>query len=640
MVDGFKVGNFGFFRDSDLTLRMDEDNLYDQIDANGWVTVWFGGQDVWLPDFGLFNVYMTCKNTFFWDIIDENGNRTKTGFEEVLIPYNPNMEASTGDIIPEHPEQVFDYYYGSPASEESQLICSNLWFYTNYFNDEYYRYNLLILSSDSSPWPNEISVDSRPMNDNLKIMDGEYIVGYRPKIEYMNQLAVLRKVISGPENKIMFKLKVDLEFLAKNPSAVRKLKVFTMKGDDIEYLVYPRSEKDIIWRHHGRNFLNEYQRYLLKYGIMQYMPDDKVLSWGDRVYNEFMEASNYILDMDSSNFRSVASDVDNILGGDTSIHIAGYSKLIIPLFLKWFNENIKDDIPSAIEDILYRVILTQKYFKGFQKLDDFLGNRIASFEDDTGLPTVWDGNSEVGDGNYMIVNGGEIETIDWNIENINIILKDGIRQFEDGYVPTSANWYLNPTRPGYQYAGDIGSGLYKIRIAEQIVDVFCDMSTDGGGWMYVLTSNSTSDEYLSQFGDISGIKSTMYNDERYGIGWGTNDGIFKVFQTFNMPFKEIKCRISGEYDNPETGTGYLEFVTSSSGVVVRFEDSSYNGVDGQSLYVDGVEIISNSTENLVKYEVHSSIDDDAGDINSLSVKMRGDSNTPYTRRFVYMLCVR
>lgn len=745
MVDGFKVGHFGFFRDADLKLRLDEDNLYDQMDANGWVEVWFGGQDVWLPDYGLFNVYMTCENTFFWDIIDENGNRTKTGFEAIHIPYNPHFEPFVGDIIPTYPEEVFDFTYTSSANEESPLISANLWFYTNYFDDEYYRYNLLVLKDGDTPWPNEIAVDIRPMNDTLKIMPNEYIVGYRPKIEYMNQLAVLKKMISGPENKILFKMKVDLAYLSENPGASRRLRVFTTTGDDVEYLLYPKSEKDIIWRQHGRGFINEYQRYLLQYGVMQYMPDDKILNWGDETYNEFMEASNYVLQMDASNLRAVANDIDMIFGGDKNRHLAGYSKLIIPLFLKWFNENIQDDIVREMETILYRVILTQKYFKGFQKLDEHLGSIIGDFVEQTGLPTIWDGNIEIADGNKLIVNGGEFVPEVLETEIINIVMIDGVKQFEDGYVPTSAKWYLEPTRPGYRYAGSIGSGVYKIRIAEQVAEVFCDMETassytkensigewvrnpysnsmnetreysaissdrniillmdyniesccdkitiyddagtligsytgvgssvkvvvpryarvvftsDGsvtgnfnikvseeylvadsiGGWMYIATGNATSLDYLSQFGDITDIKRNMYSEEAYGIGWGQNSGSFTSFQTYNLPFSEVKCKISGEYDNPVNGTGYLDMFTSSSGNIVKFIDSSYDGNDGQTLIVDGIELISNNQENLVKYDIHSN-QNDTGTVNSLTIKMRGDSNLPYTRRFIYMLCVR
>ena len=292
-----------------------------------------------------------------------------------------------------------------------------------------------------------------------------------------------------------------------------------------------------------------------------------------------------------------------------------------------------------MDTILYRVILTRKYFKGFEKLDEYLGGVIGSFLEQTSLPNVWDGNVTIVDGNFMIANAGELEAVEVVTDTINIVLVDGIRQFEDGYVPTTANWYLNPTRPGYTYAGAIGSGVYKLRIAEQIVDVFCDMSTDGGGWMYIVTGNSTTLDYMSSFGDITYIKRNFYNDEAYGVGWGENSGEFTTFQLFNIPFSEVKCKISGEYDNPVTGTGYMDMFTSSSGNIVKFTDDDYDSNNGQSLIVDGVELISNSQENLVKYDIYS-FQNDSGDVNSLTIKMKGASNLPYCRRFIYMLAVR
>jgi len=638
-VDGFAVGHFGFFKDPDMTQKLDDENLYDQMDANGWIDVWLGGQDVFIPDYGLYNVYLTCEQTFFWDILDEAGNRTKTGFKAIHIPFNELMEPYTGDIIPLNPEVTFDNHKLEINTVEKPLICSNLWFYTNYFDDEYYRYNLLVLDRNDLSWPNEVGVEIRPMNDTLKLMPDEYIVGYRPKIEYMNQLAILKKLKSGKDNKIWFRMQVDLEFLSEFPDAKRSIRIFSQEKDNLEYLLYPRNPNDIIWRHHGRGFLNEYQRYLLQYGVQQYMPDDKLLDWGDRQYAEFMEASNYVMKTDESNFQAVASDIDQILAGDQGRQLIGYSALIVPKFLEWFQENTRLDIVREMDEILYRVILTQKYFKGFQRLDEYLGGLVGDYLETTGVATIWDGATEIADGNIQIVNGGEAFAAPEEDSPItSIVIVDGVRQYPDGYVPESAMEYRYPTKVGYEYSGDIGNGLYKIRIAEQIVDVFCDMTLDGGGWMYVVTSERTSLEYISQFGDITDIASTFYTEEAYGLGWGENSGFDKTLQTYNMPFSEVIAKISGEYDNPTYGTGYLDFFTSSSGNVVKFYDNSYDVNDGQTLIVDGVTLISNSQENLVKYSITST--GGTGDVNSLTIKMRGDQSFPYCRRFIYMVAVR
>jgi len=106
-----------------------------------------------------------------------------------------------------------------------------------------------------------------------------------------------------------------------------------------------------------------------------------------------------------------------------------------------------------------------------------------------------------------------------------------------------------------------------------------------------------------------------------------------------MPFTEISVYLSGEYDNPEEGTGYLEMITGASGVVVSFKDENTDAESGQTLIVDGTEIFRNQKENLVKYKVVSH-QNNTGGVNNLVVRMRGDEDVPYTKRYIYMLAVR
>lgn len=58
----------------------------------------------------------------------------------------------------------------------------------------------------------------------------------------------------------------------------------------------------------------------------------------------------------------------------------------------------------------------------------------------------------------------------------------GYRTWSDGSLATSCAGYRNPSAPA-QYSGSVGDGLYRIQPAGQAAStVFCDMSTDGGGW--------------------------------------------------------------------------------------------------------------------------------------------------------------
>ena len=609
-TDAFKIGNFGFFKDPELKLRLTEDNLFDQISSDGIVEVWFGGNNVWIPDFGDFHVYVECDQTFFWDITDENGDRTKTGFTAMQIPYNPNFEPFTGDLIPVSKEEVFDYTYDSPSIGNNQLICSNLWFYTNYFSDEYYRYNLLLLDhSEGNFWPNEIGVRNTPMNDKLTIHSNEFIMGYRPKPEYMNQLAILKTLTSGAENKIMFKFKVDMEFLAENPMAKRKIRVFSQTDDTITYTLYPKNVNDILWWNNKRNFTNEYQRYLLDYGVSQYMPKDGNLDWADLEYEKYMTASNMILKVGSSYLRDISRDMQRLLNGE-DIQVAGYSALIKDLYLEWVRENDKSNIAREIHEILKRVILTRKYFKGFTILAENMGITIS-------IP----GKPEV-EGLTPPVIGESVTIIDFN----------GVKGYSNGYIPRSAREYLNP-KPGYLYSGETGSGFYKILIAERECHLFCDMISDGGGWISIISGHATTVEYLSNFGDTYFIKDKIYRADGLGLGWEDESQPDMAFQLYNMPFNEVHFGVSGEYLDSSDSKGTLSAYTSSMGQVLEFKASP-----SQSLIVGGEVKFSSEARTISRYETtHLG---GTGEMNSLTIKMGKNGVGYYARRYLSTVKVR
>jgi hypothetical protein len=62
------------------------------------------------------------------------------------------------------------------------------------------------------------------------------------------------------------------------------------------------------------------------------------------------------------------------------------------------------------------------------------------------------------------------------------------RRWQDGTYAASCRGYLTPGA-NYQYAGATGSGVYTVDPdglgAQPAVDVYCDMASDGGGWMLV-----------------------------------------------------------------------------------------------------------------------------------------------------------
>ncbi|KVP17214.1 choice-of-anchor D domain-containing protein [Burkholderia ubonensis] len=130
------------------------------------------------------------------------------------------------------------------------------------------------------------------------------------------------------------------------------------------------------------------------------------------------------------------------------------------------------------------------------------------------------------------------------------------RRWKDGTYAATCKDYLTPSS-NYQYAGATGDGVYTIAPAGAPQDVYCDMTSDGGGWM--LFTNS----YRNGQGPLDIMAGTNMSAARSpvsGVGSGGTLGLnsFTVF-----PFSTTRLVfIAG--DNPSQRATFYKGVTRAN----------------------------------------------------------------------------
>lgn len=599
----FDIGNFAFYKDPDLSMKLASDNLFDQMTPDGWVDIYLGGNDIYLPNFGTFRAHLITNKTFFWDIVDENGNRTKSGFETMWVSRNQNMVPWYGDLIPTNPSKVFDWYNDETATKKTtNLITANLWFYNNFFLDEYYRYYVILLPKGKT-WPDEANALILPMNDKIVIPPGYYIVGYRPKPEYRYQLAVMPIIKSGKEYAIHFKFKLDLDYIFSNPTAKRYLKIYSLIEDNPRYLLFPENPKDIIWDRYQEPFIPQYKRYLLEWGIQEYLPDRKKIKHYLSLRQEYLKYSNIIYSLDGFNFASVADQIKQ-KKANPDYKLTGIAAYIYDHYKKWFMVYTSNSRAQTMDEIMSYILFKQMPWAGFMRLYKEVEGIVDITPPDDTTPA------------------------DFKPEPVTIVEINGVKQFSDGWIPENAEEYLNPP-DGYVYAGATGNGMYMFRVGDKKVSVYCDM--DNGGWMLIMDGMQLDTDYVKALVKDGVLPEHLIIDD-YGVSFGALNASEVLFYP-QLKYKQVKF-------------SYVDFANNCGEFKVEIYSSKNNFVLGQSIITDkcfSELIIDNEvvyTDNTLEKADFYSTKEYNDYQRELTVKMTGGNNFENVRKYIKMLWVK
>lgn len=120
------------------------------------------------------------------------------------------------------------------------------------------------------------------------------------------------------------------------------------------------------------------------------------------------------------------------------------------------------------------------------------------------------------------------------------------RAWVDGAPSASCREYLHPQDQNHIYAGATGDGVYRISVAGVQIDVYCDQSSDGGGWV-LLMKQAAHDGATLQGDTAYWVQGTVLNDTTTGRSMADGNFVSPAFSTLPVAGLRLQAANEAEY---------------------------------------------------------------------------------------------
>lgn len=147
------------------------------------------------------------------------------------------------------------------------------------------------------------------------------------------------------------------------------------------------------------------------------------------------------------------------------------------------------------------------------------------------------------------------------VPGVAITEQGGYRAWADGAFAPSCEAYIRSADPQHPYVGATGDGVYRIAPAGTPMDVFCDQTTDAGGW--ILLMKQAANDGVTLQGDASYWKTgTVLHDTATGRNMADGNFISAAFA--RIPVARFRLQAANEstmryQDNAGPVTGLIAF---------------------------------------------------------------------------------